>query len=134
MGSRSKHKIKKERMSQLSKAARSHRKYRDKDKEIERLRAELAVSKQAIVDINLIMPAEIITNKPIRAAKYFINSYRKLEVANKQLREGLRKLEWIGTDYYGDDEYPFCLACSWEKRYGHKPDCWLSALIGEGRE
>ena len=54
------------------------------------------------------------------------------------LTEGLKKLEWIGLD--GCYEHTKCPGCEQlnpqishssyaDPFYGHKPDCWLAALL-----
>ncbi len=54
-----------------------------------------------------------------------------------RLREGLRKLEWtieepIYTRTGVRDGY-LCYVCLNEKEKGHRPDCWLAALLKEGK-
>ena len=66
---------------------------------------------------------------------------RRLEAENGNLREGLRKLEWVGTGIYKDHN-GHCPVCGQFHQHcgrndcpadwvGHKPDCWLAALLKE---
>lgn len=48
-----------------------------------------------------------------------------LKEENSRLRSGLEKLEW--SDVQWDSQ--FCPVCTMEPHEGHKPDCWLSALL-----
>ena len=60
----------------------------------------------------------------------------------RRLREGLKKLEWCDLDH-GNDCCPVCGKWSpaennhtWKDTrnlYGHRPDCWLAALLEEGK-
>jgi hypothetical protein len=50
---------------------------------------------------------------------------------NERLREGLKRLEWSKPDWNNDFHCPACDA--WDGGKGHKPDCWLNALIGGGK-
>jgi cell division protein FtsB len=52
------------------------------------------------------------------------DTVNKLKAENDRLREGMKKLEWVGP-------IPWCAACYSWKTKGHKPDCWLSALLNQ---
>lgn len=49
-----------------------------------------------------------------------------LETRIVRLREGLRRLEWCAGPVAGR---PCCGVCGQRDKDGHKPDCWLDALI-----
>lgn len=77
----------------------------------------------------------------IRCEAVFKQEYQKrLEAANAALREALRKLEWCGND----EGLRYCPGCSHYMytpytasggyNVGHKPDCWLAALLKDGHE
>lgn len=99
--------------------------------EIERLKAELAESKT-------------LAEETRDAIKVISKECLELQDDNHQLREGLRRLEWSaevwqhrihkGTMVPQSRLVKACYVCQKAEDQGHKPDCWLSALLGEGRE
>jgi len=53
----------------------------------------------------------------------------------RELVEGLEKLQWGGgSTEWAKPRYRLCGECNGDALKGHKPDCWLSALIKRGRE
>lgn len=105
-----------------------------KDPEIERLKAALAeATKQKDTFVmrayDLGQDNEILKNRLSWA-----------QAENKQLREGLRYAEQIiGGLFSTYRPWPCCFGeveynIETHRYVGHKPDCWLDKLVGEGRE
>ena len=50
----------------------------------------------------------------------------------EKVMEVLRRLEWAGWDYCWDEA--LCYYCKGRKDRGHRDDCKLAALLGEGEK
>jgi DNA repair exonuclease SbcCD ATPase subunit len=136
-------------------AAKAHEDYRTQvdgicrmQDEVERLKAELAHAKLQIAELaggmdrQMLISERNAANHLLDSAKALIDAFNRRD---DQLREGLRRLEWsknLGFMLHRDGSITTnvmgCFICDGQKPIeknqdvaGHKPDCWLAALLEE---